>query len=136
MTGSPDPGPTGAAGPPGAAAVVVDLDSADTSGPAGVVWSLPHSGDLDANLVHLDPGGVIPEHANQEVDVLLSVVSGRGTLLLGGVEHALRGYVVALVPKGANREIRAGSTGLTYLSIHRRRGPLGINRNREAHHGA
>ena len=30
------------------------------------------------------------------------------------------------IPKGVQREVRAGSDGLTYLSIHRRRSPLVI----------
>ncbi len=115
--------------------LVVDLGATDTGGPAGVVWSLPHGGDLDANLVHLGPGGEIALHTNAEVDVLVSVVSGRGTLVVDGGSHQLRSDVLALVPRGAARAIRAGGRGLTYLSIHRRRSPLGIT-HREAHHGA
>lgn len=106
--------------------VVVDVGATDTTGPAGVVWSLPHDGDLDANLVHLDPGGAIPPHVNGEVDVLISVVGGRGLLIVGDTSHPLHGDVLALIPKGSRREIRADQHGLTYLSVHRRRGPLGI----------
>ena len=38
------------------APVVADLGSVDLSGGSGAVWSLPHDGDLDANLVHGESG--------------------------------------------------------------------------------
>lgn len=106
--------------------VVVDLGATDTSGHDGVVWSLPHGGDLDANLVHLDAGGVIGAHVNSEVDVAMSVMSGNGTLIVEGINHDLSVDVFALIPRGVRREVRAGSEGITYLSIHRRRNPLTI----------
>lgn len=106
--------------------MVVDLGATDTTGPAGVVWSLPHGGDLDANLVHLDPGGAIPAHVNGEVDVIISVVGGRGHLIVDDAIHPLHSDVLALIPRGTRREIRADHRGLTYLSVHRRRRPLGI----------
>ena len=105
---------------------VVDLGATETGGRAGVVWSLPHGGDLDANLVHLGPDGVIGAHVNDEVDVLLSIVAGRGELTVDGTSHELRRDILAVVPKGSRRQVLAGAEGLTYLSIHRRRGPLGI----------
>jgi quercetin dioxygenase-like cupin family protein len=106
--------------------VVVDLGATDTSGHDGAVWSLPHGGDLDANLVHLDAGGVIGAHVNSEVDVAMSVMSGNGTLIVEGINHDLSVDVFALIPRGVRREVRAGSEGITYLSIHRRRNPLTI----------
>jgi quercetin dioxygenase-like cupin family protein len=111
-------------GPP--ALVVVDLGVTDTSGHDGVVWSLPHGGDLDANLVHLDAGGVIGAHVNNEVDVAMSVMTGSGALVVDGVRHDLSIGVFVSIPKGVQREIRASSGGITYLSIHRRRSPLAI----------
>lgn len=117
---------------------MVDLGATDTTGPAGVVWSLPHGGDLDANLVHLDPGGIIPSHVNHEVDVIISVVSGRGHLITSGsgpeggadTSHPLHSDVLAVIPKGTRREIRADQRGLTYLSVHRRRRSLAIGATR------
>lgn len=106
--------------------VVVDLGATDTSGHDGVVWSLPHGGDLDANLVHLDAGGVIGAHVNSEVDVAMSVMSGNGTLIVDEINHDLSVDVFALIPRDVRREVRAGSEGITYLSIHRRRNPLTI----------
>ncbi|MDZ7679822.1 MAG: cupin domain-containing protein [Acidimicrobiales bacterium] len=109
--------------------VVVDLGAA-ASGAGGAVWSLPHGGDLDANLVRLAPGGEIARHVNADVDVLVFVQSGTGELTIDDDVHPLRGDVLALVPRGAHRSITAGPRGLTYLSIHRRRSPLGIQQRR------
>lgn len=113
-------------------ALVVDLGAIPISGVGGAVWSLPHGGDLDANLVRVAPGGAIAEHVNDEVDVLVFVQSGSGALRVDGQTHALRGDVLALVPRGASRSITAGPQGVTYLSVHVRRGPLRIR----AHHAA
>ena len=48
-------------------------DLGAVSGSGGAVWSLPHGGDLNANLVRLDASGRIGEHINDDVDVLLFV---------------------------------------------------------------
>jgi mannose-6-phosphate isomerase-like protein (cupin superfamily) len=93
------------------------------------VWSLPHGGDLDANLVRLDADGAIESHVNSEVDVLIAVVSGCGHLVIDDASHDLRGDMIALVPKGARRTIVADARGMSYLSIHRRGEPLGISAN-------
>jgi quercetin dioxygenase-like cupin family protein len=106
--------------------VAVDLGTADTSGRSGVVWSLPHGGDLDVNLVHLQPDDSIGAHVNDEVDVVMTVIAGRGRVSIDGTSHELRSEVLVAVPKGSRREIFAGADGITYLSIHRRRQPLGI----------
>lgn len=110
----------------GVSPVVVDVGSSDTRGRDGAVWSLPHGGDLDANLVHLHAEGTIGEHVNNEVDVAISVISGRGQLLIDGHTHTLAVGIFALVPRGVSRSIRADAEGLSYLSIHRRRGALSI----------
>ncbi len=103
---------------------VTDLGAVPTGGGDGVVWSLPHGGDLDANLVRLGPGAAIGEHRNDEVDVVVYVQSGSGELVVDGGLQALAGETLALIPRGRWRSIRAGNHGLTYLSIHRRRSGL------------
>ncbi len=112
--------------------VVVDVGATDTDGRSGVVWSLPHGGDLDANLVHLDPGDAIGAHVNDEVDVLVWVIAGRGRLVVDGTCLELHGCVLVSIPKGRRREVEAGTDGITYFSIHRRRGPLAISTDRKA----
>jgi quercetin dioxygenase-like cupin family protein len=92
----------------------------------GAAWSLPHGGDLDANLVRLEPGDEIAEHVNTEVDVVMVIVAGAGEVHAGGWSAVLRPGVVALVPRNCARAIRAGADGMSYLTVHRRRGPLQI----------
>ena len=109
---------------PDAAALVVDLGVAVGSG--GAIWSLPHGGDLDANLVRLDAGGGIQDHVNNDVDVMVIVQSGTAELTINGQAIQLGTDHLALIPKGLPRSIAAGAEGVAYLSIHRRRSPLGI----------
>ncbi len=106
------------------AMTVTDLGGVPTSGRDGVVWSLPHGGDLDANLVRLGPDAAIGEHCNDEVDVLIYVQSGSGELTRDDAVLPLSGEDLALIPRGSRRAIRAGNRGITYLSIHRRRNGL------------
>lgn len=106
--------------------IVVVPDADDVAGSGGAVWSLPHGGDLDANLVRLDAGERIQTHGNDEVDVLVVVRAGGGELVVDEMRHQLLDGTIALVPRGASRSIAAGSDGISYLTVHRRRGPLTI----------
>jgi quercetin dioxygenase-like cupin family protein len=106
--------------------LVVEPDVEAARGVGGVVWKLPHEGDLDGNLVRLAAGRSIDEHVNDEVDVLVVVRAGDGELTVDGVPHALTGTALALIPRGTRRSIAAGDDGITYLSIHRRREGLHI----------
>lgn len=108
--------------------VSVDAAGIDRYGPNGAVWSLPHDGDLDANLVVLAAGDAVASHVNDEVDVLVVVLDGTGATTIDGVSHALAASVVVHIPKGVTREIRAGDTSLLYLSVHRTRSGLRIGR--------
>lgn len=103
---------------------------AGPGGASGVVWTLDEGTDLNANKVQLAAGGAIGEHVNGEVDVLVYVLDGGGELLVSGARHRLQAGTLALVPKGSSRALTAHAhgSGLTYLSIHRRRGPLSIGR--------
>ena len=111
--------------------VTVDLaaaaGAADGAGAGGAVWSLPHGGDLDANLVVLHPATTIGAHVNREVDVLIVVRRGAATLTVDGEAFALRAGSLALVPHQRSRSIAAGDEGVEYLSIHRRRAGLRIS---------
>lgn len=108
--------------------LVVNLGEVKERG-NGAVWNLPHGGDLDANLVRLEPYASIDEHINDEVDVLVFVQSGTASLHLEDDRVDLASDHLALISKGARRSITAGPTGITYLSVHRRRGPLSIARS-------
>lgn len=113
---------------------VVDL-GAVAAGSGGAVWSLPHGGDLDANLVRLDPDGSIEEHVNGEVDVLIFVQSGTGSITIDGATHEVGTNHLALVPRGSTRGVAAGPTGISYLSVHRRRRPISITSRSDAPEG-
>ena len=114
--------------PTGGEPEVVDLDGLDRRGPDGVVWSLPHGGDLDANLVKLRPGAKIAPHDNDEVDVLIVVVAGSGVAVIDGAEHVLRAGRLLLVRKGTRRSLAAApGEELVYLTVHRARAGLRIS---------
>ena len=106
--------------------LVVEPDVDAVHGVGGVVWKLPHEGDLDGNLVRLAAGRAIDAHVNAEVDVLVIVRAGGGVLVVDDAEHPLTASTLALVPRGTRRSITAGDDGITYFSIHRRRGGLNI----------
>jgi quercetin dioxygenase-like cupin family protein len=86
----------------------------------GAQWRLDGE-DLQANLIRLDRGDRIEPHRNDEVDVLVVVVGGRGELTLDGQVHQLAPMVLAHLPKGAVRAMEAVDGPLAYLSVHRRR---------------
>lgn len=88
----------------------------------GVHWTLADASDLNANLVHLGPGSAVEEHVNREVDVLLVIVDGGGTVVLDGDVHHLVPRSAIHLPRGSTRRIAAGADGLWYLTVHRRRG--------------
>jgi quercetin dioxygenase-like cupin family protein len=96
----------------------------------GVQWTLGPSGDLNANVVHLDAGHGVGAHVNDEVDVLLVVLAGSGTATVDGSVILLAPGVVVHLPRGSRRRVDAGDEGLRHLTVHRRRGPLSIGRRR------
>jgi quercetin dioxygenase-like cupin family protein len=79
----------------------------------------------------LGQGDRIQPHRNDEVEVLLVVVAGRGELALDGQVHQLAPMVVAHLPKGTVRAIAAVDGPLAYLSVHRHR-PAGLQVGRHA----
>jgi len=95
---------------------------------SGVVWSLPHGGGLDANIVRLAARDTIGEHVNDQLDVLVVVWSGSGELVVDDRRVPLRPGTIAHVERGARRSIAASDTGLTYLSTHPRRAAMTIGR--------
>src|SRR5215218_6103595 len=86
----------------------------------GALWRLDGE-DLQANLVRLGRGDRIEPHRNDEVDVLVVVVLGRGELTLDGQVHQLAPMVVAHLPKGTVRAVEPVDGPLVDLSVHRRR---------------
>ncbi len=111
---------------PTASPAVVDLTTIAIDGQNGVAWKAPNTGDLNTNLVHLNPDTAIDSHRNREVDVTMVVIEGEGSITIDGATNQLVANTLALVPKGSERSISASPQGLTFVTVHRRRGPLSI----------
>ena len=117
--------------PSAAAGVSVDTTTLDLSGASGAVWSLPHGGDLDANVVVLHPGHTVDAHVNHDVDVLIIGLRGRGTVTVDHATFSVADGVVLQVTKGRTRAISATGDGpLVYVTVHRARAGLGIQPRR------
>jgi uncharacterized cupin superfamily protein len=92
---------------------------------AGPLWGMASS-DLNATLLAWPPGHRVAEHINAELDVLVIVLEGSGAATVDRREHALARGTALLIEKGSVRTIRAGTEGIRYLTVHRRRGPLQV----------
>lgn len=99
--------------------------AADDDRAIGAVWSIAEpERDLDANLIALPAGEGIGAHAGPDLDVLIHVVSGSGTLTTARGPVALSPGDVVWLPRRSRRQFDAGPDGLRYLTVHRRKRPL------------
>jgi quercetin dioxygenase-like cupin family protein len=105
-----------------AVARAVDLLCGSDTGP---LWGIATT-DLNATLLAWPPGHEVAEHVNEELDVLVVVLDGHGSVTIDGELHDLAALSAILIPRGTRRRIKAGDAGVRYLSVHRRRGPLQI----------
>lgn len=104
---------------------IVYPNDADTR--AGVVWRLQEpERQVDANLVHLAPGGRIDWHTERQRDVLLVILSGTGTVHTDDGHLPLIGGTMLWLPRNTRRSLTAGPDGLTYVTTHQRRNGLQI----------
>jgi uncharacterized protein (DUF2249 family)/quercetin dioxygenase-like cupin family protein len=95
---------------------------------AGAVWKLEVSQrQLDANVIHLQPGGQIDTHIGPDLDVLIHVLNGTGELVTETGSLPLTAGGLVWLPRRSQRSIAAGPTGLSYLTVHPRRPPLSID---------
>ena len=95
----------------------------DGAGPR-VRWSAS-TGQLQANLVTLQPGERVEPHVEPELDVLVVVVAGSGTVT-ADVEQAVTAPAVVVLEAGAGRAVAAGPDGLSYVTAHHQRAGMGI----------
>ncbi|KES05116.1 hypothetical protein BU52_22085 [Streptomyces toyocaensis] len=108
-------------------AALAALDDAS----AGALWRLAESGrQLDANVVRLPPGHRVDTHREPDLDVLLLVLAGHGTLTAPDGPHPLPAGSLTWLPHGSTRSLAAGAEGLTYLTVHRRRPGMTIQSRR------
>jgi quercetin dioxygenase-like cupin family protein len=99
-----------------------------SDGPGGARWRLGEPGrQLDANVIHLPAGRHVGTHREPDLDVLLVVVAGSGTLGTPRGRQAVAEGNVVWLPHGSTRDITAGEDGLSYLTVHRRRPGLQIH---------
>ncbi|WP_435130739.1 hypothetical protein [Actinacidiphila sp. bgisy144] len=114
-----------------AAAESAGADGADegAAAPAGALWRLTEPGrQLDANLVRLPPDARVEARTEGDLDVLLAVVAGGGTLGGAPDPQPLAPGSLVWLPHGAARSLAAGAAGLSYLTVHRRRPGMKIGR--------
>ncbi|WP_411104161.1 hypothetical protein [Streptomyces sp. cmx-4-9] len=108
---------------------ITGLVAAAADDQGGALWRLRQANrQLDANLVRLLPGAGVAAHTEAEVDVLLVVVAGSGSLTLNGAQRDVAPGVLMLLPRDATRAILAGPEGLAFLTAHRRRAGMSIGR--------
>jgi mannose-6-phosphate isomerase-like protein (cupin superfamily) len=96
------------------------LGGADGPGP---VWTHT-SADLNINLLSFSDGQGVPEHVNNEVDVLLVVIQGQAEIIVDGARCQVAAGQACVILKGSRRAIRAVGGPLGYVSCHKRRAGL------------
>lgn len=89
----------------------------------GPHWGM-ESADLNATLLTWPAGAGVAAHRNAECDVLVLVLEGSAVVRLDGVDHDVGDQQLLLLPRNSERSLTAGPSGVRYLSVHRRRGPL------------
>ncbi|WP_029137427.1 DUF2249 domain-containing protein [Nakamurella lactea] len=95
---------------------------------AGAVFKLEMAErDLDANIVSLPAGDGIDTHRGPDLDVLLHVLAGAGTLTTETGEIPLTPGDLVWLPGRSQRQFSAGDDGLRYLTVHQRRRPLSLD---------
>jgi quercetin dioxygenase-like cupin family protein len=95
---------------------------------AGAVFKLEMAErDLDANVIQLPAGDGIGEHVGPDLDVLLHVLAGNGTLTTDDGEISLTAGDLVWLPRRSRRRFSAGDGGLRYLTVHQRRHPRSLD---------
>ncbi|WP_338703123.1 hypothetical protein V2W30_37845 [Streptomyces sp. Q6] len=113
------------------AAHVSLADVLTAAGPAatGALWRLEGAArQLDANVVRLRPGAGGEPYVESDLDVLLVVAEGHGTLHRADGDAELAPGTLVFVPRGERRAVDAGPDGLVYITAHRRRPGMTIGR--------
>jgi quercetin dioxygenase-like cupin family protein len=111
------------------ARVLADLQELvdDRRGSAGARWALAEPGrQLDANVIHLPPGQRVGTHTEADLDVVLVVVAGSGSIGTPDDPQPVAVGNIVWLPHGSTRNLTAGADGLSYLTVHRRRPGLQV----------
>jgi len=116
--------------------VLVDVNAipaADDADATGAVWRLEaRDRDLDSNVIALPPGQGIDAHAGPDLDVLIHIVAGSGTLTTELSAIDLTAGQLLWMPRRSRRQFTAGPEGLRYLTVHQRRQALVLDTSRSS----
>lgn len=109
-----------------------ELDAeAGSTDVAGAAWKLQiRNRDLDSNIIALKPGDEIKSHDGPELDVMIHVLGGSGTLTTESGAVDLRPGALVWMPRRSRRAFTAGSQGLRYLTVHQRKPSLQLRPTR------
>ncbi len=99
---------------------MLKVDFRNVPGSQGAIWGT-ETEDLDATLVRWNPGSGVASHTNSEVDVIMVLLEGQATVIVGAETEHLGAGASLVIPKGVARQVTAGTETLTYLNIHKRR---------------
>ncbi|MEU6883094.1 cupin domain-containing protein [Streptomyces sp. NPDC046712] len=121
VTGGESSGPADGAPVPRVLFETATLETLDPA-TAGAVWRLAEPGrQVDANVVRIPPERGVDPHTEPDLDVLLLVVAGEGTLVTSEGACPLSEGSLAWLPHGSTRGLVAGKRGMAYLTVHQRR---------------
>ncbi len=73
-------------------------------------------GRVSCHLVRVEPGYKLSLHSHENNMEIHEVISGSGTLKLGGNNYEYKSGSVAVIPEGLEHEIIAGSEGMYILA--------------------
>lgn len=114
--------------------VLADVnDVADDPGASGAIWRLEaRERDLDSNIIALPAGQGIDAHAGPDLDVLIHILAGSGSLITELDVIDLKAGQLLWLPRRSRRQFTAGPEGLRYLTVHQRRQALVLDTTRGA----
>lgn len=82
------------------------------------------SADLSLNLISCTAGQGVGAHVNTEVDVVIVVIDGTGSIDIDGHRYPVQPGQAVIIPKGCQRATRCDGDHFSYLTCHRRRAGL------------
>lgn len=106
------------------ATTTITADNAEADA-TGAVWKLQvRERDLDSQIITLRPEETVEAHTGPDFDVLVHVLNGGGQVATELDTVSLEPGAVLWLPRRSRRQFTAGTEGLSYLSVHRRRPSL------------
>lgn len=84
----------------------------------------PGTEELHMNVIVLREGEQIAKHVNQVLDVIVTCLRGSGTITLNENQIDVESGSIVLIKQGIERVIQAGSDGMVYTTVHRKRGGI------------